>query len=169
MERTGARYADRPTVEADTWIDAPPERVWTFVSDVELMPSMSAELQSVRWLDGASGPALGARFVGRNSNEFAGEWETTSHIVEFDPPRVFAWAVEDPERPFADWRFTLRPQDGGTRLHQWMRLGPGRSNLAVLIERMPDREQQIVRIRMRQLQESIIATLAHIKRLAEAP
>ncbi|MEU6037016.1 SRPBCC family protein [Actinomadura sp. NPDC047616] len=169
MEWTGARYADRPTVEADTWVDAPPERVWTFVSDVELMPSMSTELQSVRWLDDASGPALGARFVGRNRHEAVGEWETTSHIVEFEPPRVFAWAVENPEHPVATWRFTLRPQAGGTQLSQWMQLGPARSNLSVLIDRMPEQEQQIVLVRMRQLKESITATLAEIKQRAETP
>jgi len=34
-------------VEVQTWIDAPPHRVWEIVSDVELMPTMSSELQSV--------------------------------------------------------------------------------------------------------------------------
>ena len=53
MEWTGARYADKPTVEVRTWIDAPPERVWQLVSDVTLMPDTSRELQSVEWLDAA--------------------------------------------------------------------------------------------------------------------
>ncbi|HEX4223389.1 MAG TPA: SRPBCC family protein, partial [Pseudonocardiaceae bacterium] len=53
MEWTGARYADKPTVQARTWIAASPERVWRIVADVELMPSMSNELQRVEWQDGA--------------------------------------------------------------------------------------------------------------------
>ena len=92
MEWTGARYADTPTVEVQAWIAAPQERVWELVSDIALMPRMSSELQSVEWLDGATGPAPGARFVGRSKHKALGEWATTSHIVEFEPPRVFAWA-----------------------------------------------------------------------------
>jgi len=91
MEWTGARYADKPTVEARIWIDASPARVWRLVSDVELMPDMSSELQSAEWLDGASGAALGARFIGRSKHEALGEWATTSHVVEFEPERVFGW------------------------------------------------------------------------------
>jgi uncharacterized protein YndB with AHSA1/START domain len=168
MEWTGARYADTPTVEVVTWIDAPPGQVWELVSDVGLMPGMSAELQSVRWLDGCAGPALGARFTGRSRHEALGEWETTSHIVEFEPPAVFAWAVEDPERPAAIWRFTLCPDDGGTRLSQWMQLGPGPSGLSMAIDRMPDKEQKIIFVRLREFENAMTATLAAIKQRAEA-
>src|SRR5262245_4163650 len=131
MEWTGARYADTPTVEVTTWIDAPPRRVWELVSDVTLMPGMSEELQSTTWLDGATGAALGARFVGRSKHRSFGEWATTSTVVECEPARVFAWAVEDPDRPSAVWRFRLEPRDDGTELSQWMRMGPGRSGLSM--------------------------------------
>jgi len=108
MEWTGARYADTPTVEVRIWIDAPTGRVWPLVSDIGLMPAMSAELQSVQWLDGAAGPALGARFLGRSRHEALGEWSTTSSVVEFEPERVFGWAVgDDPGNPGARWRFRL--------------------------------------------------------------
>ena len=168
VEWTGARYADKPTVEVATWIDAAPERVWDLVSDIELMPAVSAELQSVRWTDDGAGPALGARFIGRSKHDAFGEWQTTSHIVEFDPPRVFAWAVQDPERPSATWRFTVRPEGSGTRLSQWMQLGPGRSGLSVAIDRMPDKEQKIVFVRLRELENAMTANLEAIKQRAEA-
>jgi Polyketide cyclase / dehydrase and lipid transport len=58
VEWTGARYADNPTVEASTWIDADPARVWSLVSDIQLMPTLSNELQSVEWADGADRPRL---------------------------------------------------------------------------------------------------------------
>jgi uncharacterized protein YndB with AHSA1/START domain len=168
MEWTGARYADTPTVEVRTWVDAPPERVWAVVSDVEAMPRMSDELQSVEWLDGATGPALGARFVGRSKHEAFGEWATTSHVIECDPPRVFAWAVGDPDVPSAIWRFRLAPKDGGTELSQWMQLGPGRSGLSFAIDRMPEKEQKIVFVRMREFERNITRTLEQIKKRAEA-
>jgi uncharacterized protein YndB with AHSA1/START domain len=168
MEWTGARYADKPTVEVRIWIDAPPARVWELVSDIELMPAMSSELQSVVWLDGANGPAAGARFAGHSKHEALGEWETTSHVVEFEPERVFGWAVEDPANPSALWRFRLEPKDGGTELSEWVQLGPGRSGLSFAIDQMPDKEQKIVFVRMREFERNITVTLEQIKALAEA-
>ncbi len=168
MEWTGARYADKPTVEAETWVDAAPERVWRIVSDVRLMPEMSQELQSVEWCDGAAAAAVGGRFVGHSKHDALGEWETTSHVVECEEPRVFTWAVHDPEEPTALWRFTLEPENGGTKLRQWMQMGPGRSGLSLAIDQMPDKEQKIVFVRMREFENSIIATLAAIKERAEA-
>jgi uncharacterized protein YndB with AHSA1/START domain len=167
MEWTGARYADMPTVEVDTWIDAPPERVWRLVSDIGLMPQLSQELQSVEWLDGASQAAVGTRFLGRSKHAALGEWSAVSRIVEHDPYRVFAWAVGDPGQPSATWRFTLRSEQAGTRLSQWMRLGPGRSGLSVAIDQMPDKEQKIVFVRLREFEESMTRALAGIKSLAE--
>src|SRR5690606_20134011 len=120
MEWTGVRYADKPTVLVHIWIDAPPARVWELVSDVVLMPSMSDELQAIEWADGATSPAVGARFIGRSKHDALGEWATTSHNIECDPPRVFAWAVEDPDNPTAIWRFRLESRDGGTELSEWM-------------------------------------------------
>lgn len=168
MEWTGARYADTPTVEVRTWVDAPPERVWALVSDIGLMPAMSDELQSVEWVDGATGPAVGARFLGRSKHEALGEWATTSEIVEFEPGRVFAWAVGDPAEPSATWRFRVEPRDGGTELSQWMRLGPGRSGLSLAIDRMPEKEQKIVFVRMREFERNMTATLECLKKRAEA-
>ncbi|MGW4560876.1 SRPBCC family protein [Streptomyces sp. NPDC004561] len=168
MEWTGARYADTPTVEVRTWIDASPEKVWAVVSDIELMPGMSAELRSVEWLDGAAGPAVGARFVGRSEHEAFGKWETTSHVVECEPESTLAWAVEDPSDPSAVWRFRLLPEGGGTELSQWMQLGPGHSGLSVAIDRMPEKEQKIVFVRMREFERGMTHTLAQIKKLAEA-
>ena len=167
MEWTGARYADKPTVQVRTWIAAPPPRVWQLVTDVELMPSMSEELQAVEWLDGATGPAVGARFIGRSSHQALGEWATTSQVIECEPPRVFAWAVENPENPTAIWRFGLEPRDGGTELSEWMQMGPARSGLSLAIDRMPEKEQKIVFVRMREFERNMTATLEHIKNLAE--
>ena len=167
MEWTGVRYADKPTVEVPIEIDAPPERVWAVVSDIAVMPGASRELQAVEWLDGRSGPGLGARFAGHNRHEAFGEWSTVSVVVEYDPPRVFAWAVGDPDWPSAIWRFSLEPHDRGTLLRQWVQVGPGRSGLSFAIDRMPDKEQKIVFVRLRELETNMGATLAAVKTLAE--
>ena len=167
VEWTGARYADTPTVEASTWIDADPARVWDLVSDIELMPAFSNELKAVEWAGGSDSPRIGARFVGHNEHDAFGQWSTTSQIVACDRPREFAWAVGEPDNPTATWRFRLTPRDGGTNLSFWMQMGPGRSGLSVAIESMPDKEEKIVFVRMREFEAAISKTLAAIKRLAE--
>jgi uncharacterized protein YndB with AHSA1/START domain len=167
MEWTGARYADGPTVQVSTWIDATPDKVWPAVVDLPAMAVSSPELQSVEWLDDDV-PAVGSRFVGHNRHEAMGEWSVTSHVVECERPLVFAWAVHDLDEPAASWRFTLEPAGGGTRLTEWVRLGPGRSGLSLAIERMPDKEQKIVFMRMRELERNMSVTVAAIKERVEA-
>jgi uncharacterized protein YndB with AHSA1/START domain len=167
VEWTGARYADKPTVEASTWIDADPARVWSLVSDIQLMPTLSNELQSVEWVEGADRPRVGARFVGHNEHQAFGRWSTTSQIVACDEPHEFAWAVGGSENPSATWRFRLQPRDGGTVLSYWMQMGPGRSGLSMAIDSMPDKEERIVFVRLREFEAAIDKTLAAIKRLAE--
>lgn len=167
MDRTGARYADCPTVTVATEIAADPPRVWALVCDITLMPRFSGELQAVQWLDGADRPVLGAAFLGRNRHDAIGEWTTRSQIIACDEPREFAWAVGDPAEPAATWRFRLAPDPGGTTLTYTAQLGPGRSGLSPAIEAMPDKEQQIVFRRLREFEAGMTATLAGIKRLAE--
>jgi uncharacterized protein YndB with AHSA1/START domain len=159
MEWTGQVYADAPTVAAEIYVEAPPERVWPVVSDIFLMPGLSAELQQVEWLGAATGPALG--------HPMLGEWETVSTIVECDEPRCFAWAVGDPDHPSTTWRFTLRPDGPGTVLEQWAQLGPARSGLNLAIDAMPEKERKIVFVRLRDIEAGLKGNLAAIKKLAE--
>jgi hypothetical protein len=71
--------------------------------------------------------------------------------------------------PAALWRFRLEPKDGGTELSEWAQMGPARSGLSLAIDQMPDKEQTIVFVRMREFERNITATLEQIKKLAEAP
>lgn len=168
VEWTGARYADTPTLEVETYIEASPDRVWEIVSDIHLMPPLSAELQRVEWQGDADGPAVGARFTGYNRHDAFGEWQTTSIVTECEAPRVFTWAVQDVENPGAVWRFTLEPQGSGTVLRQWVQMGPGFSGLSVAIEKMPEKEEKIVFVRLKEYEAGMTANLAHVKALAEA-
>lgn len=167
MEWTGARYADAPTVEDSIVIDAPPEAVWQVVADPLRAPEFSDELQRVEWVD--DGPtAPGRRFRGFNAHASFGEWSVESHIIAYQPNHEFAWAVNDPDDPAAVWRFTLEPVDGGTRLTQWAQLGPGRSGLSYAIRKMPDKEQKIVFVRLREWEAGMARGLAGIKAAVES-
>jgi hypothetical protein len=75
--------------------------------------------------------------------------------------------VGDPSHPSATWRFTLWPDGAGTRLEQWMQMGPGRSFLNVAIDAMPDKEAKIVFVRLREHEAGMKRNLAEIKQRAE--
>jgi hypothetical protein len=141
--------------------------VWRMVTDIQLPARFSDEFQGADWLDGVSEPALGARFVGRNHHDAMGGWETTSTIVEFDPPRRFGWAVGDPDEPSSAWRFVLAAADGGTDLSQWMQMGPARSGINIAIDRMPDKESRILERRLGEHRANMQRTLEGIKALVE--
>lgn len=168
-DRPELRYADGPTTSATVDIDAPPAAVWALVSDIDLPARFSTEFQGARWVDGHDGPAVGARFVGRNHHEAIGTWETTATIVAVEPHREFAYDVDgDDAGPSANWRFTLEPVDSGaTRVTQMMRMGPGRSGINPAIDAMPDRESAILFVRLREHRTNMESTLAGIKTLAE--
>jgi hypothetical protein len=168
VEEAELRYADCPTTEAELLIDVPPSAVWPLVCDIQTPAEFSSEFQGGQWLDGATCPAPGARFRGRNFHEARGSWETESTICEFEPEHVFGWAVGDPVRPAAQWRFTLEPEGSGTRIRQWMQMGPGESGMSELIEQMPDKEHRILRRRLAEHQANMQATLAGIKARAES-
>lgn len=167
MEPSELRYADCPSTEAELIIDAPPAVVWPLVCDIQTPARFSSEFQGGEWLDGATSAALGARFRGRNFHEARGSWETESTICELEPERTFSWAVGDPARPAARWRFTLQPEGAGTRIRQWMQMGPDESGISELIEQVPDKEHRILRRRLAEHQANMTATLAGIKALAE--
>ena len=158
---------DRPTVSVSAAISAPAEQVWELVSDIGLMPRFSDELRSVEWVDGDA-PRLGARFCGTNSHPLMGQWTTQSLVVECDPPRVFAWAVGDPNEPAATWRFEVLTVGDGTELRYTAEIGPGRSGVSMLIDREPHRRDAIVANRLRQFEHAMVATVAGIKALAES-
>ena len=73
----------------------------------------------------------------------------------------------DPVHPSAAWRFALEPAERGTRLRQWMRMGPAPSGLNIAIDARPDKEERIVARRLEEHRDNMQRTVDGIKRLAE--
>jgi len=99
---------------ASAVVHAPPEKVWGLVADVTRMGQWSPETRSAEWVDGATGPDVGARFKGHNQRGPIARWTTTCTVIESEPGRVFAFAVGDPEDPDAIWRYSFVPAPDGT-------------------------------------------------------
>ncbi len=161
------KYADCPTTEVEVTIDGPLDAVWSFVSDIELPIRFSSEVQSVEWLDGATTPVEGARFVGTNRHSAIGDWQADCTITAVEPGRVFEWTVGEIEEPSAIWRFSLDGSDGAVTLRQWFQMGPGRSGLSHAIDAMPDKEERIVERRMAEHRANMAANLDGVKQMIE--
>ncbi len=88
-------------------------------------------------------------------------------MTAFEPERIFEWTVGDPESKAARWRYDLEPTARGSRLRFRAEMGPGPSGLTPAIERMPDREEDIVAGRLREWTGNMTRTVEGIKGLAE--
>ncbi len=165
------KYADGPTTEAEVAIEAPPSAVWPLLIDINTPAAFSEEFQGADWLDPVEGePDLGARFRGRNQHDVVGEWSATCTVSTVETGRVFEWTVAggDPPQKAARWRFDLSPVNGGSsRLRFSAEMGPGPSGLTPAIERMPDREEDIVARRLSEWNANMVRTIEGIKALAE--
>ncbi|MEA5363426.1 SRPBCC family protein [Amycolatopsis sp., V23-08] len=161
------KVSDCPTTQVEVRVGARPEEVWRWLLDIDLPSRFSTEFQGGGWVEGSE-PGLGARFRGRNSHPVAGEWETVSTVTGYEPARLFAWAVMDVANPAASWKFELVPDGEGTVLRQWAQIGPGPSNLTKIIATMPEHEEEIVAMRLGELQDNMRKTVEGIKSLAES-
>lgn len=74
-------------------IAAPPDRIYELITDIAGMGRLSPECTGGTWLDGATGPTVGARFKGTNRRGFA-RWSTVSTVVAADPGNRFAFETK---------------------------------------------------------------------------
>lgn len=159
------RFADGPEIEVAVDIDAPRERVWELVSDINLPARFQNEFKRAKWV--TDGPALGAEFIGFNERK-GFQWDTSSWVVEYVPHQVFGWAVSDSQNPGATWTFHLSETSAGTRLTFHRRLGPGPSGITASIARHAEHEEAIIAARDAEQATNMQAVIDGIKTLAEA-
>ncbi len=94
---------------------ATPEDVWELVSDVTKIGLFSPETFEAEWLDGATAPAVGAKFRGHVKRNGKGPtYWTTCTVLECEPGRTFGFGVGPPDKPINVWRYQLAPQGDGT-------------------------------------------------------
>jgi uncharacterized protein YndB with AHSA1/START domain len=97
-------------------IAASPAKVWAMISDLPRMGEWSPENTGGKWVRGATGPAVGARFVGSNRNGKKA-WTTTCTVSECEPARSFAFDVDIGPIKVARWEYKIEPlADGGCRV-----------------------------------------------------
>jgi hypothetical protein len=97
-------------------IDAPPQVVYALVADVTRTPEFSPEILRCTWLDGAAGPAVGARFQAVNKVSRGPAWKNRPVVVAAQPDREFAFSRSEKLAGTLVWRYLLEPDGTGTAL-----------------------------------------------------
>jgi len=95
---------------------APADKIWAFVSDVTTTSQYAEETFEAEWLDGATGPAVGARFRGhvlRNGRPPA--YWTNCTITACQPGKEFGFSVGVGSLPpVNNWLYEFTPNGDGT-------------------------------------------------------
>ncbi len=101
-------------------IAAPAEKVWALVSDLPRMGEWSPENDGGSWAKGATGPATGAVFKGRNRNGLR-RWTTTATVVDCQPGKAFEIAITFGPLAVANWRYEFEDTAEGCRVTEsWL-------------------------------------------------
>lgn len=111
--------------EAAETIKADPETIYDIVADLPNMGSLSPENTGGKWVGGATGPRVGAKFRGNNKAGWR-RWSTQVEVTEADRGRRFAFHVSAGPVAVADWIYVLEPNGEGTKVTEtWDDRRPG--------------------------------------------
>ncbi len=103
--------------------------IWDLISDVTRIGEYSPETFEAEWLDGATGPVVGARFRGHVRRNGRGPvYWTKCQVTACEPGREFAFSVIAGGKPVNTWRYSLAPGDGVTEVTESFELAPNLLN-----------------------------------------
>ncbi|MCW2555305.1 MAG: Polyketide cyclase / dehydrase and lipid transport [Mycobacterium sp.] len=107
-------------------MDAPAQKVWDLVADIRNTGKFSPETFEAEWLDGATGPALGATFRGHvKRNEIGPIYWTTCRVTACEPGSEFGFEVLIGDRPVNNWHYLFTPVQSGTEVTESFRMNEG--------------------------------------------
>lgn len=155
------RAGERGSVAVE--VAAAPEVVYDLVADVSRMGEWSPETVEAHWIDGATGPRVGARFKGKNRIGVA-RWSTKPRITVADRGRELAFVTEYRGRENTRWTYRFAPSDVGTEVTESFEVLDDTPRSVEIIE------QRLFGIRDRRahLLEGMRQTLERLKAAAEA-
>lgn len=103
-----------------------PQTIWNLVADVRNTGRFSPETFDAEWLDGATGPALGATFRGHvRRNEIGPVYWTTCRVTACEPGREFGFEVLIGGKPVNNWHYGFAPAGDGTDVTESFRMNDG--------------------------------------------
>jgi hypothetical protein len=106
-------------------MDYPADKIWELLSDVTKIGLYSPETFEAQWLDGATGPKVGARFRGHVKRNGRGPiYWTQCSVKTSEPSREFTFAVEAGGKTVNTWSYKLAPSGEGTDVTESFELAP---------------------------------------------
>ena len=98
-------------------MNAPADKIWATLADVERMGEWSPECYRVRWVGGARSPATkGARFKGYNRWQRWLRWTMSCEVMTADPGRELSWSTVRGGKEIVRWTYRLQPANGATEV-----------------------------------------------------
>lgn len=113
MSRTSSRPDSPRSVSVTREVGASCESLWAMVSDVTRMGEWSPENEGATWMKGATGPAVGARFQGKNRNGTK-TWKTVAVVTKAETGRAFEFDVVAGPFKIARWGYAFEPAGDDT-------------------------------------------------------
>jgi hypothetical protein len=98
-------------------MEAAPEAAYDVLTDLTRLGELSDECEAAVWLDGATGPSVGARF--RSSIRYRGlRWHRTCEVLASERGREFAYRTLPTGllRHITEFRFRFQPNGSVTRV-----------------------------------------------------
>jgi len=104
-------------------MQATPEAIWALLSDVTRIGSYSPETFEAEWLDGATGPAVGAKFRGHVKRNGKGPVYWTECVVtDCVPGASFGFDVLTGGKALNHWAYAIEPSGDGADVTESFRL-----------------------------------------------
>jgi uncharacterized protein YndB with AHSA1/START domain len=149
-----------PTGSASVTINRSPAEVFAAITDITRTGEWSPECIGGRWVDGAGGPAVAARFEGDNKVVVAGftvkKWTTTSEVTACVPGEVFEFVAEG----YTTWRYDLQAAGDGTLVTESFRFDASKGMQGFIYEKVLRRSKA--------MNKGVQRTLAKLKVSLEA-
>jgi uncharacterized protein YndB with AHSA1/START domain len=142
-------------------MSAPVEKVWALVSDVTRIGEFSPETFEAEWLDGATGPAVGARFRGHVKRNGRGPvYWTTCKVLACEEGSLFSFGVVLGNKVTNTWGYRIAPSGDGCDVTEFFELA----------STLPTRIYWAIagKARGRTNEEGMRTTLERIKAVVEA-
>ncbi len=96
-------------------MNASADEIWALVSDVTQIGRFSPETFEGEWLEGATGPAVGAKFRGHVKRNGKGPiYWTTCTVLASEPGKEFTFGVGPSDKPLNVWSYTMAPSGDGS-------------------------------------------------------
>lgn len=96
-------------------IEASPEGVFAYLTNLELLPGLSPENVRCEYLDEATELGVGVKFRGYNEAQAIDyKWHADCEVTVFEPNREFAYEVPPGYEHATTWAYKIEPDGTGS-------------------------------------------------------